>query len=672
MNSPSYTKLDTDHNTLFSKCDTALESAVCYASGLVNDDGHWCGELRSNATITAEYVFLQQALGLDLEIDKQALRQWLLSDQNLDGSWGIAPDYPGDISTSVEAYLALKILGIPADDLVMQRARKFIIGVGGIAQVRVFTRFYLATFGLFPWGAVPELPAELILMPAMSPINIYTLSSWARSTIIPLMILSHHRPIYALPNMRSSTNDFLDELWCNGANKMVPYTLPLMELWKKDIVEFSFAAVDKILNQLGGLRKFPMRTYSRQKCVGWILEHQEESGDWAGIFPPMHIGVLALTLEGYKLSDSCVRRGLEAVERFAWHDENGKRIQSCVSPVWDTILMSVGICDAGVSAASTKMVDKAIDWIKARQISGPEGDWRIYCPQQAPGGFSFEYFNTWYPDVDDTAAAILAFVKHDPCSVSSSHVIQAAVWILGMQSRDGGWAAFDIENNKLFLNKIPFSDMNSLCDPSTADVTARILEAFGLMLCSSHAGKIPQPLLRRLELACERGISYLETVQESNGSWYGRWGSNYIYGTSNVLCGLETFSGVRPKVQVMVSAGIQWLNSVQNSDGGWGESLDTYKSPENCGSGITTASQTAWALMGLLSHLSVKDVAIKKGIECLLSSQTTRKGQGASWPETQYTGTGFPGFFYIGYELYAHYFPMMALGRYKAKSLSEE
>ncbi|KAL5325582.1 hypothetical protein ACEPPN_006710 [Leptodophora sp. 'Broadleaf-Isolate-01'] len=667
----SYAKLDTDRHTLFSETDLALKSAIRYASDLARDDGHWCGELRSNATITAEYVFLRQALGLDMEFDKRALCQWLLSDQNHHGSWSIAPDYPGDVSTTTEAYLALKILGIPADDPVMQRARDFVIEAGGIAKVRIFTRIYLAIFGLFPWDAVPELPAELILMPAVCPINIYTLSSWARSTVIPMLVMSHHQPVYALPNMKSSTNDFLDELWCNAAEKMVPYCLPLTELWKTDTTSFVFAAVDKVLHRLGGLRKFPTRDYARRKCIDWILAHQEKSGDWAGIFPPMQCGILALTLEGFSLDDPCVSRGLEAIERFAWHDERGKRMQACVSPVWDTILMSVGLCDAGV-CPSTEILTKAINWIKAQQQLGPEGDWRIYSAQQAPGGFSFEYSNTWYPDVDDTGAAIIALLKHDPSSASSSIVTQAAVWILGMQNRDGGWAAFDTGNDQLFLNKIPFSDMDSLCDPSTADVTGRVLEAFGMILSSSHAEKIPQLFLGQLVSACYRGISYFASEQEHNGSWYGRWGSNYLYGTSNVLCSLVTFSDTHPDVEDMVSAGIQWLKSVQDANGGWGEGVETYKWPEKSGSGVTTASQTAWALMALLSHLPTNDVAIRRGIEFLLSSQTERKGEGKSWPESQYTGTGFPNFFYIGYELYSHYFPMMALGRYKAKLLLGE
>ncbi|KAI9740479.1 MAG: hypothetical protein M1834_005059 [Cirrosporium novae-zelandiae] len=653
----------TSDDLLNSRACDALTLAANYSFGQVKPDGHWCGELLSNATITAEYVFLRQALGLDLTVDREALCQWFLSQQKSDGSWAIAPDYPGDISATTEAYLALKILNIPADNPVMRRARNFVISVGGVAKVRVFTRIYLATFGLFPWAVVPQLPPEFIIMPSWSPINIYKLASWARSTMIPLLIVSHHQPIFSLPNGTFAQNDFLDELWCNPAEKMTPCTPPLWDAWKTDGVAFTFAASDKILHCLGGIsRRIPLRKYARRRCVNWILEHQEESGDWAGIFPPMHVGLLALVLEGFKLEDAPVRRGLEAVERFAWQDKGGKRVQACVSPVWDTILTTVGLCDSGLSL-DDEHLQQAVQWIKARQLLGPQGDWRVYNPRLAPGGFSFEYSNTWYPDVDDTAAAVLALIKQDPRSIGSLCVSRACEWILGMQNRDGGWAAFDLENNKLYLNKIPFSDMDSLCDPSTADVTGRILEAFGLLLQNSRDHPVSKDLLRRLRSASKHAIKYLARTQESHGGWYGRWGSNYIYGTSNTLCGLAYFEG-DSRVQGLVNPAMQWLKSVQNTDGGWGEGLDTYKDPERAGCGVSTASQTAWGIMALLPYLPPNDPVITKGISFLLRSQTDKQGNGASWPETQYTGTGFPKFFYLGYSLYSHYFPMMALGRY--------
>lgn len=653
----------------FEQTSNALKLAINYAWEDVHDDGHWYGELKTNATITAEYVMLYQALGLEksLKRDREALCQWLLSDQNPDGSWGIAPGYPGDVSTTTEAYLALKILGISTKSPEMQLACSFAKSFGGVAKVRIFTRIYLAMFGLFPWKAVPELTAELILMPSWALINLYSLSSWARSTVVPLLVLSHHQPVYELPNGQSVENNFLDELWCNSTDKLVPYTEPILDTLKTDKIALIFTIIDKVIYQLGGLRYYPLRGYARRQCVKWILEHQEVAGDWAGIFPPMHVGLLALRLEGFNMTDSCIARGIEAVERFAWQDkEGGKRVQACVSPVWDTVLMSIGLCDAGLSGNDARLV-KAAHWIKRHQLLGPEGDWRIYRPNIGPGGFSFEYHNTWYPDVDDTAAAILAFLKQDPTSASSNHVMKAVGWALGMQNKDGGWAAFDYENNKLFLNKIPFSDMDSLLDPSTADVTGRILEAFGLLRNVSGKVKVPEELLKRVDLACNRGVKYLASTQERNGAWYGRWGSNYIYGTSNAVCGLVYYIDSNPEVRLLIQSAIKWLKLVQNTDGGFGEVLDTYKDPTLAGHGKSTASQTAWGAMALLAYLPPDDEAVRQSIAYLLASQTEKRGSGATWPETEYTGTGFPNHFYLGYSYYPHYFPMMALGRYLQK-----
>lgn len=408
----------------------------------------------------------------------------------------------------------------------------------------------------------------------------------------------------------------------------------------------------------------------------WILEHQEDAGDWAGIFPPMHIGFLALTLEGYTLNDPPVHRGLAAVERFAWQDKDGKRVQACVSPVWDTALTSIALCDAQVPSLSPKL-NLAISWLRAHQLLGPHGDWRIYSPQVTAGGFSFDYHNSWYPDIDDTAAIIIAFLKQDPKSASSIHVSRAVEWILGMRNSDGGWAAFDKGNDKLFMNKIPFSDMDSLCDPSTADITGCILQAFGLLARIARKQFVAPKLLERTEAASDGAIAYLAAQQEPNGSWYGRWGVNYIYGTSNVLCGLAYYSH-DPRAKKLVNPAMQWLRSVQYADGGWGEDVNTYKLPEQAGRGTSTASQTAWGLMGLLAgnERDARENSVEKAVRWLIShqiiieAQSLGEGAGAekrgtgTWEEKQYTGTGFPSHFYLGYDFYRHYFPIMALGRY--------
>lgn len=673
---------------LASQVRDALSHATEYARDLVQPDGHWNGELLSNVTITAEQIFFYQSLGRDrTEIpDAEQYRRYLLGEQQRDGSWTIAPEHLGDISTSCEAYLALKILGVSPDCPQMHRARLFILRHGGVAKVRVFTRFFFAQFGLFPWDATPQLPAEFILLPSSLPMNIYRLASWARSTIIPLLIIAHHRPIYPLPNGTSSSNTFLDEIWMNPSDKMVPLGPSLMTLLSTNLLSSFFSILDSALYMLNGLRNNPLRRHSRRQCVKWILEHQEPSGDWAGIIPPMHAGVQALMLEGYSLDSKPIQRAIEAIERFTWQDEKGKRLQSCVSPVWDTVLMIRGLCDADLDR-SDPLLRRAVAWVKGHQNLGPQGDWRIYSsPDLEPGGFSFEYANTWYPDVDDTAAAVLALVRQDPgAAVGSAAVARAVRWICGMQNKDGGWGAFDRDNDRLWLNQIPFSDMDALCDPSSADVTGRILEAFGLIMTTHTArrretteslGDDPSSTTTTAEQqqmmarACERGIAYLAGQQEPSGAWYGRWGVNYVYGTSNALCGLAYFAEADESVREMMEAGAGWLRAVQNGeDGGWGEDLRSYGDASLAGLGSrSTPSQTAWAVMALLAATSTRAVVdrhVSQGVEYLVRTQSEVRGEGGrSWPETLYTGTGFPRFFYIGYTLYRHYFPMMALGRF--------
>ena len=640
----------------------ALQQAIEFAFENQQSDGHWFAEVSADVTFTCQYVMFKYAMGFDLKGDGDALRRWLLQDQTEEGSWTLAPKNPGNISATVEAYLALKILGVSADDPAMLKAKDFMLKNGGVAKVRFFTRFFLATFGLLPWSAIPQLPAEFILMPASSPINIYTLSSWARSTLIPVLIVRHHEPIYPLPNGLSPHNDFLDELWCDPDNKNIPYGPPLSEVfWNRDFIRFGFTAIDKIITQLGSLKQSPLRGIARRKCVEWLLEHQESTGDWAGFFPPMHGSVWALILEGFSVEHQAVRLGMEALERLSVIDARGKRLVATISPMWDTVLMLNALCDAGIGGDAR--VQKAVKWVKDRQLLGPEGDWRIYQPNIKPGGWSFQYTNTWYPDVDDTAVVVMALIKHDPSCIGSECISNAVKWILGMHNPDGGWAAFDYGNNKLWLHKIPFSDMDSLCDPSTADVTGRILECFGFLL-SHRKGSWDRQLMLQVNRASERGVRYLLSEQAACGAWWGRWGSNYNYGTGNALRGLVHFAHGNIEVQKSIERAARWFESVQNTDGGWGEDLRSYDFPEMAGQGESTAAQTAWALQSLQPYRSQSDPAIEKGIRWLITNQRVKSEQGASWPTDLYVGTGFPKVLYLGYPFYHHYFPIMALGKY--------
>ncbi|KAI1078736.1 hypothetical protein F5B20DRAFT_591291 [Whalleya microplaca] len=583
----------------------ALQLATQYATDTVQEDGHWLGSMSSDATITAEWIFLLQSIGRVIDDkDRAAYQYHFLSSQQDDGSWAIAPQYPhgGNLSATIEAYLALKILGLSTDHAAMRRAREFVLENGGVEGMRIFTRFHLAMFGIIPWSAVPQMPPELILLPAWLPINIYKFSSWARITIVPFLLIRTREPVYALPNGCQADNDYLDELWCNPGNKSVPYSKGFLNLWFSDKIALLFLMVDWLLCLVCSIGFLPLRNWAVRLCISWILERQEASGDWAGIFPPMHLSIYALLLHGHSLDDEPVRRGLEALDRFCYQDdEHGKWMQPCVSPVWDTFLMVRGLSDSNDIDADDGLLTRALAWTRAKQILVKHGDWRVYRPQLVSGGFSFEYANTWYPDVDDTAAGILAFLKQDPSSLYSGHVLRAAIWILGMQNGDGGWAAFDVGNDALFLNSIPFSDMDSLCDPSSADIAGRVIEAFGLMLqlYSQSKSREHEEIFQRIKIACTRAIGYLQSTQESTGAWYGRWGTNYVYGTSNVLCGLSYFV-TTSRVRTMIKDAVQWLGSVQNADGGWGERLDSYTCPERAGVGESTPSQTAWALMGLL------------------------------------------------------------------------
>ncbi|HET9598674.1 MAG TPA: squalene--hopene cyclase [Anaeromyxobacteraceae bacterium] len=617
---------------------------------------HWCAELESNTTITAEYVLLCRALGLELGARRAEIARYLSSRQKADGSWGIAWNLPGDVSTTVETYLALRLVGLAPDDERLVRAERFIRAAGGVEKVRVFTRINLAMFGLFPWEAVPTVPPEIVLLPPSAPVNIYRLASWARGTMVPLFVIFHHRPVFALPCGRSYDSTFLDHLWLDPSKKHVPYRATVGKTllrhgpgWKA-----LFNLGDAALRAYEGARGAPglsrLRRHALRECERWVIEHQETSGDWAGIFPPMLNGVLALHLAGHPVDSDPVRRGLAAIEAFSIQDGEGFRIEACQSPVWDSALALIGLADAGHDGADPRLA-RVRGWIAGKQVLAEHGDWRVYNQGGKPGGWSFEHVNTWYPDVDDTAAVILAFLKGDPAMRDGEVLRRGVEWMASMQNRDGGWAAFDVENDREFLNEIPFSDMDSLCDPSSPDVAGRVLEALGAL------GD------RRYRAACRRGLAYLRRSQEPEGSWYGRWGVNYVYGTSNVLNGLARL-GV-PATDPMVERALRWLCAVQNEDGGFGEGLESYADRSRMGRGPSCASQTAWGVMGLLAYRPPTDEAVRRGIAWLVDRQVASDG---SWAEQQFTGTGFPRHFYLRYHLYRHYFPLMALGRFCAAS----
>jgi squalene-hopene/tetraprenyl-beta-curcumene cyclase len=631
-----------------------LEAARVHAYSTQIEDGHWCGELESNCTINAEYIFMRQALGLDLASRREGLIKSFSHHQKTDGSWGIAFNYPGDVSTTAEVYLAMRILGVPEADARLKKAETFILKSGGLEKVRIFTRINFAIFGLVPWESVPVVPPEFILASKEAPINIYRIASWARSTMVPLFIIFHHRPCFALPNGKSTSNDWLDHLWHDPSKKTTFFVWNTLAIVKEHGIAWRslFALSDGFLRAYEKFKPKAVRELAVKKCQEWVLERQEESGDWAGIFPPMVNSVLALHLQGFSLTDGPLKKGLEAIERFALEDERGFQIQACVSPTWDTVLSVIGVIDSHPEEeafrADPRLI-KACKWVLKHQIFVDYGDWKVYNPKGPSGGWAFEYENKWYPDVDDTAAVLLCLLKQDPASRNTKEVLRAFDWMMSMQNEDGGWAAFDVGNNKRYINEIPFSDMDSLCDESCPDVTGRVLEALGILNNKKY------------KTHAQKGIEYLRTNQEKEGSWYGRWGVNYIYGTSHALCGLAR-QGV-PANDPMIERGLAWLQKVQNSDGGWGECLESYKHKRLMGVGDSAASQTAWSLMGLIAYskpdTEVWASSIEPGVRWLMDRQ-----KNGTWEEVEFTGTGFPRHFYLRYHMYRHYFPMMALGRY--------
>lgn len=730
---------------LLSDAHRALEQAIEFSLNCQQPDGHWVAPVSADSTFTAEYVMFKYAYstpGFCLSApESDDIRRWLLSDQRSDGGWTISPELPGNISTSVEVYLALRLLGVPRSHPDMKRAAEFILSQGGVASVRFFTRLFLASYGLVPWAAVPQMPAELILLPTWAKLNIYVLSSWARTTLIPILIVRHHEPVYSLPTDDGKTghedalnrsddicSGFLDELWVDPSNKNVPMTRSLWDCFlgpkeDRDLLEGLFTAADKIISQSWissrmNSGKNPIRKLALERCMDWILDHQEASGDWAGFFPPIHGSVWALLLEGYPMDHKSIQLGLEALERLAVHESRGKWVQSTISPCWDTALVANALCDARVALAPGpdrgrtseekgtsdarlhKPLSEAAAWLRNMQVMADHGDWRIYANTQQAGGWSFEYYNSFYPDVDDTAAVIMTLVKEDPYAIHSECVANAVEWILGMQNRDGGWGAFDINNDARWLHKLPFSDMDSLVDPSTADVTARVLECFGLLLDHRHQHQhlpLGSEMRRRLREASKPALDFLLAEQEDSGAWWGRWGSNYNYGTTNVLRALANGDLWRtsPAAHRATLRAVTWLLNCQNVDGGWGETLLSYADPAKAGRGESTAAQTGWALDSLLRFYPATHPAFQRGVTWLVRNQSetpacrtgaysvTQKEavrgdgtfsihlkqkpedcKGASWPMDRFVGTGFPNILYLGYPFYHHVFPIQALSRY--------
>jgi squalene-hopene/tetraprenyl-beta-curcumene cyclase len=563
----------------------------------------------------------------------------LLALQQADGGW---PQYyggPGHASISIEAYFALKLAGIRADEPALVRARDFILSKGGLAKAGVFSRIWLSFFGEFPSAGLPNVPVELMLLPSWFPLNVYSMSSWARETVVPILLLMANPP-----RARIAAEEAVGELWLRE-----PRDEDVRFARSNELVSWTnaFLGIDRALDRLGRSPWKPLRRRAIARAIEWILRRQDSTGQWGGIQPPMLNCVLALTQMGFAVDHPAVMRGVQGIDDFLIQCEGTLMYQPCVSPNWDTALTMKALLDAGLEPSHAAL-GRAAEWLVAHQIFRP-GDWSVYNPRLEPGGWAFEFANDWYPDVDDSAVILMGLRQLPIASTSAGRraIAYGLNWTLGMQSRSGGYAAFDTDNTNAVWNEIPFADMKAMIDPPTEDITGRVLELMGMVGYGPDFGR------------AKRALAFVRKTQRADGSWWGRWGVNFVYGTWSVLAGLRSIG--EDMTAPYVRKAVEWLVARQNADGGFGETVASYDDESLAGRGESTPSQTAWGVMGLIAGGGPRD-AIERGVEWLLQTQTAD----GTWEEKPWTGTGFPGHFYLRYHMYRHYFPLMALGQYRA------
>ncbi len=617
----------------------AIAASQKHLLSIQNPGGYWWAELESNVTITSEAVLLHTIWGTDKTRPLYKVENYLRSQQREHGGWELFYGDGGDLNTTVEAYMALRLLGVAATDPALLKAKSLILAKGGISKTRIFTKLHLALIGCYNWRGLPSLPPWVMLLPDNFFFNIYELSSWARSSTVPLLIVFDQKPVFRIDQPIN-----LDELYAEGVENVV-WQLPKNGDWS-DI----FNILDDGFKLAESLNFVPFRNEGIKTAEKWILERQEVTGDWGGIIPAMLNSLLALKCLDYDVNDPIIERGLKAVDNFAIETENSYYVQPCVSPVWDTAWTIRALIDSGLSPNDAAIV-KAGEWLIEKQILD-YGDWKVKNKQGNPGAWAFEFDNRFYPDVDDSAVVVMALhqAKLPNEELKKQAIHRALNWIATMQCKPGGWAAFDINNDQEWLNAVPYGDLKAMIDPNTADVTARVLEMLGACNLSIQPNNL------------EKALDYLLQEQETEGCWFGRWGVNYIYGTSGVLSALALINPL--KYAGNINQGVNWLVKIQNTDGGWGETCFSYNDPSLKGKGNSTASQTAWALIGLIAAGDATGKlafdSIEKGINYLLETQRSD----GTWDESYFTGTGFPCHFYLKYHLYQQYFPLIALGKY--------
>jgi squalene-hopene/tetraprenyl-beta-curcumene cyclase len=614
-------------------------------------EGHWVAELEADTTLTSEYLMLRRLLDrVDPERERKAVR-YLRAAQLPDGGWPIYYGGPSEISASVKAYFALKLSGVSGDEPFMLRARNCIRQKGGVVQANVFTKITLALFDQYDWEGIPHMPVELMFLPNWFYFNIYAISYWSRAVLIPLLIVFAHRPVCRIPKEQG-----IEEL----------YVLPRTELryWKyppfnKDQKWFTphniFVALDALLKLYDHMPLMWLREKALHRAATWMLEHIKGSGGLGAIYPAMANSIMALQCLGYHADDPLVRKALKEIEDLEVYDTvsiadqrvEALHLQPCHSPIWDTSLLMNALVETGMPQDHPAL-QRAAAYLISRQTKAI-GDWIVSAPKAEPGGWYFQGENELYPDVDDSAVVLMALSKvtmPDPLELQDS-IRKGAAWVVAMQGSDGGWGAYDKDNNRIVFNYIPFADHHALLDPSTADLTGRCLEMLAALgYDRSHSSVAP-------------ALAFLKHEQEPDGSWYGRWGVNYIYGTWSVLAGLRAIG--EDLSQPYIRRAVAWLESRQNPDGGWGESCLSYAEPAFAGKGESAPSQTAWALLGLMSAGMSDSFSVARGVQFLLRHQM----KDGSWEEVRHTGTGFPRVFYLRYHWYCQYFPLWALAMYR-------
>ena len=622
----------------------SIESATEALLARQRPDGHWVFELEADATIPAEYVLLRHYLGEPVDAALEAkIAAYLRRIQGAHGGWPLLADGDLDVSATVKAYFALKMIGEPIDADHMRRAREAVLARGGAARANVFTRIMLALFGFIPWRAVPVMPIEIMLLPKWFPFHLDKISYWSRTVIVPLLVLMAKKP-----RARNAKGVRIDELFLEPPQSIGP--TPKAPQQKASWFWF-FRGVDNVLRATEPYFPKASRQRAMDSAVAWVSERLNGEDGLGAIFPAMANSVMMFDVLGYPENYPPRAIARKSVEKLLAVHEHEAYCQPCVSPVWDTGLVCHTLLEVGGERATAE-AKRGLDWLTPKQILDVRGDWIARRPDLRPGGWAFQYANAHYPDVDDTAVVAMAMDRVQNLSGAKdfdASLARAKEWILGMQSANGAWGAFDADNEFYYLNNIPFADHGALLDPPTEDVTARclsMLAQFGETAANSEAVK--------------RAIDYLRRTQLAEGSWYGRWGMNYIYGTWSVLCALNA-AGVDHAAPEMRKAA-NWLIAIQNDDGGWGEDGSSYKLDyKGYERAPSTASQTAWALLGLMASGDVDHPAVARGIAYL----TAQQGADGFWNEPRYTATGFPRVFYLRYHGYAKFFPLWALARYR-------